>query len=72
PWRPWFDWPNPDCGEARVIFGHWSTVGRIKKNNVVGLDSGCVWGGQLSAIQIDRDHDNIVAEPCKDLTEVLS
>ncbi len=72
PWRPWFDWPNPDRGDTRVIFGHWSTVGRIKKNNVVGLDSGCVWGGELSAIQIDRDHDNIVAEPCKSLTDELS
>jgi hypothetical protein len=38
----------------------------------VGLDSGCVWGGELSAIQIDRDHDNIVAEPCKSLTGELS
>ncbi len=72
PWRPWFDWPNPKIGSTRVVFGHWSTVGRIEKNNTVGLDSGCIWGGRLSAIQIDRDHDNIVSVPCNDLNDELN
>jgi bis(5'-nucleosyl)-tetraphosphatase (symmetrical) len=35
-----------------VFFGHWSTLGLIQKRNVRGLDTGCVWGGKLTAIEI--------------------
>jgi bis(5'-nucleosyl)-tetraphosphatase (symmetrical) len=35
-----------------VFFGHWSTLGLIQKRNVSGLDTGCVWGGKLTAIEV--------------------
>jgi bis(5'-nucleosyl)-tetraphosphatase (symmetrical) len=37
---------------THVIFGHWSTLGLIQKRNVSGLDTGCVWGGKLTAIEV--------------------
>ncbi len=50
---PWYDVPNRQTAEARVAFGHWSRQGLVDRNNVVGLDTGCVWGGALTAMQID-------------------
>ncbi len=49
---PWFAVPNRKTQDARVVFGHWSTLGLLKKKNVFGLDTGCVWGGQLTAMSL--------------------
>ncbi|NKB75645.1 MAG: symmetrical bis(5'-nucleosyl)-tetraphosphatase [Gammaproteobacteria bacterium] len=50
---PWFRHPSMKCRKWKIIFGHWSTLGFFQENNVVGLDSGCVWGGKLTAIELD-------------------
>jgi bis(5'-nucleosyl)-tetraphosphatase (symmetrical) len=47
---PWFDFPDRASSDHTVIFGHWSALGRVMRDDVVGLDSGCVWGRSLSAI----------------------
>jgi len=52
---PWFEVPNRKTQDAKIIFGHWSTLGLLKKKNVVSLDTGCVWGGQLTAISLDKN-----------------
>jgi len=49
---PWFDAPGRRSANVTVAFGHWSTLGWLGRDNVLSLDSGCVWGGQLSAVQI--------------------
>jgi bis(5'-nucleosyl)-tetraphosphatase (symmetrical) len=36
-----------------VVFGHWSALGLILRDDVIGLDSGCVWGGTLTALDLD-------------------
>jgi bis(5'-nucleosyl)-tetraphosphatase (symmetrical) len=36
-----------------VVFGHWSTLGLMLRPNLISLDTGCLWGGQLSAISLD-------------------
>lgn len=54
PWRPWFDVETRATREARVVFGHWSALGLIVREELIGLDSGCVWGGALTAIDLDR------------------
>jgi len=46
---PWFDAPARHCAGTPVAFGHWSTLGALQRADVLALDSGCVWGGQLSA-----------------------
>ena len=36
-----------------LIFGHWSQLGLVFKPGIVGLDSGCIWGGALTALRLD-------------------
>lgn len=63
PLRPWFEHPRRRSREARVIFGHWSALGLVQRANVVGLDTGCVWGGALTAFDLDRERTPIDV-PC--------
>ena len=49
---PWFDAPGRRSADVTVAFGHWSTLGWLGRDDVLSLDSGCVWGGHLSAVQI--------------------
>ncbi|MGH8296123.1 MAG: symmetrical bis(5'-nucleosyl)-tetraphosphatase, partial [Steroidobacteraceae bacterium] len=53
PWLPWFDIENRRTRGTRIVFGHWSALGLVLRGDVVGLDSGCVWGGALTAIDLD-------------------
>jgi bis(5'-nucleosyl)-tetraphosphatase (symmetrical) len=39
--------------DAMLIFGHWSQLGLVFRPGIVGLDSGCIWGGRLSALRLD-------------------
>jgi len=50
---PWYDVPPLASRDATVIFGHWSALGLMLQPDVVGLDSGCLWGRQLSALRLD-------------------
>lgn len=52
---PWFDVPQRASAEATVVFGHWSALGLLVKPNVIALDTGCLWGGNLTAIRLE-DH----------------
>lgn len=60
PFRPWFDIPGRLTHSARVIFGHWSALGFVQRRGVVGLDSGCVWGGALTAFNLDEQQPPIM------------
>ncbi|HKZ73882.1 MAG TPA: symmetrical bis(5'-nucleosyl)-tetraphosphatase [Steroidobacteraceae bacterium] len=53
--RPWFKFKERRTRTARVVFGHWSTLGFYRGDGVVGLDTGCVWGGSLTALDLDRE-----------------
>ena len=53
-YMPWFEVSNRKTQDTKIVFGHWSTLGLLKKKNVLGLDTGCVWGGQLSAMSLGR------------------
>jgi bis(5'-nucleosyl)-tetraphosphatase (symmetrical) len=53
--RPWFEHPKRRTRDARVIFGHWSALGFVRRPNVVGVDTGCVWGGELTALDLDHE-----------------
>ena len=63
PLRPWFEHPGRRSREARVIFGHWSALGFVRRAGVIGLDSGCAWGGTLTAYDLDREREPL-ATPC--------
>jgi bis(5'-nucleosyl)-tetraphosphatase (symmetrical) len=49
---PWFDVPNRATHDVTVVFGHWSTLGLFQREDVICLDSGCVWGGALTAMRL--------------------
>lgn len=49
---PWFEVPGRQSADSPIAFGHWSTLGLVHKPNLLALDTGCVWGGCLSAAQI--------------------
>ncbi|MES0872715.1 symmetrical bis(5'-nucleosyl)-tetraphosphatase [Sinimarinibacterium thermocellulolyticum] len=61
---PWFEVPERRSAGTRIVFGHWSTLGRIHwpQANVWGLDTGCVWGGALSALRLEDLH--LLEVPC--------
>lgn len=52
---PWFDIPERRTRDVAVAFGHWSTLGWLDRRDVLALDSGCVWGGQLTAVRLSED-----------------
>ena len=49
----WFDVPRRKTEGDAIIFGHWSALGLLIRNNVIGLDSGCVWGRSLTAVRLE-------------------
>ncbi len=51
---PWFEAPDPAWNETRIVFGHWSALGLIVLPDLVSLDTGCIWGRQLTAVRLDR------------------
>ena len=63
PLRPWFAHAQRESRDARVIFGHWSALGLVRDHGVIGLDTGCVWGGALSAVDLDCDRVPVCV-PC--------
>ena len=47
---PWFDHPARATRGTPVVFGHWSTLGLALRDDVACVDTGCVWGGALTAL----------------------
>ena len=59
---PWFDVPARRSTDAMIVCGHWSALGLKLLSNLIALDAGCVWGGQLTAIRLEDR--TIVQVPC--------
>lgn len=51
---PWFDAPGRKTAHDTVAFGHWSSLGKINRSDVIALDAGCVWGGCLRAFRLEK------------------
>lgn len=49
---PWYDMPQRRSQDANIVFGHWSALGLNVGGRHVALDTGCLWGGQLSALRL--------------------
>ena len=50
---PWFEVPERKSRKVTVIFGHWSALGLKVTPNVIALDTGCLWGGPMTAIRLE-------------------
>lgn len=62
---PWFDAAGRRTRGVPIAFGHWSTLGLVERADLLGLDTGCVWGGQLTAVRIDDGRREIVQVECE-------
>lgn len=58
-YMPWFDVPNRVAQDTTIVFGHWSVLGLLIRPNVICLDTGCVWGRELTALRL---HDRKLAQ----------
>ena len=66
---PWFDAPGRKTADVTVAFGHWSTLGWLDRSDLLSLDSGCVWGGALSALRLacspgEQKPRTLIQVPC--------
>jgi bis(5'-nucleosyl)-tetraphosphatase (symmetrical) len=62
---PWYAVPGRASRDQRIVFGHWSTLGYLAEHNVWGLDTGCLWGGTLTAIRITKNKPIVpIGVPC--------
>ncbi len=52
-YMPWYDVPGRASASTPVLFGHWASLGVLLRNDVIGLDSGCVWGRKLTAMRLE-------------------
>ena len=50
---PWFDVPGRKTSDVTVVAGHWSTLGLTMRPNLITLDTGCLWGGKLTAVRLE-------------------
>jgi bis(5'-nucleosyl)-tetraphosphatase (symmetrical) len=53
PYKAWFKHKNRKTRDTTIVFGHWARLGLYEKKNVICLDSGCVWGGHLTALRLE-------------------
>ena len=52
---PWFSAPDRCSTDATIVYGHWSALGLQQHPGTIGLDTGCLWGGKLTALRL-QDH----------------
>ena len=62
---PWFEIPERKTKQDNIAFGHWSTLGLHQHPNIFPLDTGCVWGGRLTALKIDRENPQYIQIDCE-------
>ena len=61
---PWFEVPGRGTAGVPIAFGHWASMGLVDRPGLLGLDSGCVWGRQLTAARIDGTSRELFQVDC--------
>jgi bis(5'-nucleosyl)-tetraphosphatase (symmetrical) len=62
--HPWFDAPGRRTAGVPIACGHWSTLGLVMREDLLAIDTGCVWGGALTAVRIDGGRRDLVQVAC--------
>lgn len=63
-YQPWFEVTGRKTAGQPIAFGHWSTLGLLNQPTLLGLDTGCVWGGRLSAMRVDEGRRELIQVEC--------
>jgi bis(5'-nucleosyl)-tetraphosphatase (symmetrical) len=61
---PWFEVPGRRSAGQPVACGHWSTLGLVDRPDLLSIDTGCVWGGALTAVRVDGGRRELVQVRC--------
>ena len=61
---PWFDAPQRRTLGTPIAFGHWASLGLVSRPDLIALDTGCVWGRQLSAMRVDGGRRELIQVEC--------
>ncbi len=64
--KPWFDAPQRRTLGTPIAFGHWASLGLVSQPDLIALDTGCVWGRQLSAMRVDGGRRDLIQVECAD------
>ncbi|CAN5811615.1 symmetrical bis(5'-nucleosyl)-tetraphosphatase [soil metagenome] len=62
---PWFEAHGRLTQGVPIAFGHWSTLGLITRPDLLSLDTGCVWGGRLTAVRVDGGRREVIQVECE-------
>ena len=62
---PWFEFPQRASSGTPIAFGHWSTLGLVNRPQLLGIDTGCVWGGALTAVRVDGGRRDVIQVRCE-------
>jgi bis(5'-nucleosyl)-tetraphosphatase (symmetrical) len=62
---PWFAVPGRLSEGQPIAFGHWSTLGLINRPELLAIDTGCVWGGALTAVRVDGGRREVMQVACE-------
>jgi bis(5'-nucleosyl)-tetraphosphatase (symmetrical) len=61
-YRPWFELEQRASRGQRLVVGHWSALGLYRQHNVNAIDTGCLWGGALTALHLESGE--VISLPC--------
>jgi bis(5'-nucleosyl)-tetraphosphatase (symmetrical) len=62
---PWFDAPGRASAGEPIACGHWSTLGLLQRPDLLAIDTGCVWGGALTAVRVDGGRREVIQVRCE-------
>jgi bis(5'-nucleosyl)-tetraphosphatase (symmetrical) len=63
--QAWYAVPGRRSAGTPIAFGHWSTLGLIVRPDLLSLDTGCVWGGALTAVRVDGGRRDVLQVACE-------
>lgn len=62
---PWYEAPGRRTEGTPIAFGHWSTLGLVVRDDLLAIDTGCVWGGRLTAVRVDGGRREVFQVECE-------